>query len=319
MNKTILVTGASGFVGAYLIEQLINLGNKNIYGTYRSESSKDKSPIKDKIEFLQVDLKEKDQIEKALETIKPGWIFHLAAQANVPLSIKDPIETFHANIDSQLNLFSAILKLKLFETKILLVSSAEVYGYVKAEDLPVDEETPHRPANPYAVSKIAQDYLGFQYNLSYKLPIIRVRPFNHIGPGQETGFVVSDFAKQIVDIEKGLVEPVIKVGNLEAKRDFTDVRDMVRLYPLLLEKGVTGQVYNAGQGKSTKVRDILDMLLSFSKTKIKVENDPAKLRPSDIPEIVSDIRKVTKLTGWKPEILLEKTLLDTLEYWRQRI
>lgn len=316
MNKTVLITGASGFVGAHLSEHLLSLGYSTIFGTYRSESSKNDSPVKDKINFLQTDLQEKEQIKKTLEDTKPDWIFHLAAQANVPLSIKDPIGTFHANIDSQLNLFNSIRELGLTKTKILLTSSAEVYGYVTPGDLPVDEETPHRPANPYAVSKIAQDYLGFQYSLSYNLSIIRVRPFNHIGPGQETGFVVSDFAKQIADIEKGLAEPVLKVGNLETKRDFTDVRDMVRLYPLLLEKGIVGEAYNAGFGKSTKIKDILDKLLSLSKANISVENDPQKYRPSDIPDIVSDISKVTKITGWKPEIPLETTLRDTLEYFR---
>ncbi|MGH7203397.1 MAG: GDP-mannose 4,6-dehydratase, partial [Candidatus Levyibacteriota bacterium] len=181
---------------------------------------------------------------------------------------------------------------------------------------PVDENTPHRPANPYAVSKIAQDYLGFQYNLSYKLPIIRVRPFNHVGPGQAPTFVVSDFAKQIAEIEKGNREPVMRVGNLDAKRDFTDVRDMVRLYSLLIEKGEPGEVYNAGNGVSHSVQEVLDLLQSFSKMKITVQHDPAKMRPSDVPDIMCDRTKVTKATGWKPQISFETTIKDTLDYWR---
>lgn len=314
--KKVLITGASGFVGGHLIDHLLNNGEYEIYGTYRSEAP---GKTHDQLHFLKADLENKEDVTVLLGKVQPEWIFHLAAQANVPQSIKDPIRTFHSNIDSQLNLFLSLKEQELLETKVLLVSSAEVYGYVRPEDIPVDEQTPHRPANPYAVSKIAQDYLGFQYHLSYKLPIVRVRPFNHVGPGQAPTFVVSDFAKQVAEIEKGTREPVMKVGNLEAKRDFTDVRDMVRLYPLLLERGEVGEVYNAGAGVSHSAREILDLLLDASSTKITVEQDSAKMRPSDIPEIRADITKVTSVIGWKPEIPFEQTIKDTLAYWRQNV
>lgn len=307
----VLITGASGFVGSHLIAHLISLGKYEIYGTYRS-----KSPESTEVQFVKVDLQDKEAVKNVISQIKPQHIFHLAAQANVPQSIKDPIGTFHANIDPLVNLLDTLKEERLFETRILVVSSAEVYGYVRPEDIPVDEDTPYRPANPYAVSKIAQDYLGFQYNLSYKLPIVRVRPFNHVGPGQAPDFVMSDFAKQVAEIEKGIKEPVMNVGNLEAKRDFTDVRDMVRLYPVLLEKGQPGDVYNAGFGVSHSAQEILDLLLSFTSAKVNVEKDPGRMRPSDIPEIVADTTKVTKVTGWKPEIPFEQTVKDTLEYYR---
>lgn len=313
--KKILITGATGFAGGHLIDHLLSLGDYEIYGTSRSEHAS----VKEQVHFLKVDLENKDEVKKLLSDIQPEEIYHLAAQANVPQSIKDPQGTFHTNIDSQLNIFDSLRELQLTSTKLLLISSGEVYGYVQPEDLPISENTQHRPANPYAVSKIAQDYLGFQYHLSYKMPIIRVRPFNHAGPGQAPAFVMADFAKQVADIEKGRQEPLMRVGNMLAKRDFTDVRDMVRLYPLLLEKGTPGDVYNAGSGISHSAQEILDLLFSYSSVKIQVESDPAKMRPSDIPEIVADSTKVTRVTGWKPEISFEQTVKDTLDYWRAKI
>ena len=182
--------------------------------------------------------------------------------------------------------------------------------------MPVDEGTALRPANPYAVTKIAQDFLGLQYNISYKMPLIRVRPFNHIGPRQMPGFVVADFAKQIAEIELNQQEPIIHVGNLDAKRDFTDVRDMVKAYGVILEKGVPGDVYNIGSGKSVKIGDILDMLIGLSNSKIEKKLDVSKLRPSDVPEIVCNNTKIRNITSWEPTISLETTLKDTLDYWR---
>jgi GDP-4-dehydro-6-deoxy-D-mannose reductase len=314
--KKVLITGASGFVGGFLIEHLLSLGDYEVIGTYNSEERLQKSPLKDKIKFIKADLSNKEETKKTLTDTKPEFIYHLAALASAGASFKDPFGTFHTNIDSELNLFESLRELEMKETRSLIFASAEEYGYVQPDDLPVDENTPLRPANPYAVSKIAQDYLAFQYNLSYKLPLIRVRPFNQIGPRQGTGYVASDFAKQIAEIEKGQKEPVIKVGNLDAKRDFTDVRDAVKAYHLILEKGIAGDVYNVGCGTSHKVQEILDSLLKLANVKISVEVDPNKLRPSDIPEIVADNTKVNKLTNWKPEIPFETTIKDILDYWR---
>ena len=317
--KKVLITGASGFVGTYLCQHLLSLGNGEIHGTYLTEDSKEKSPVKDNITFHKVDLQDKNQTEELLQNVMPDEVYHLAAMASVPVSFKDPIGAMHSNIDVQLHLFEGLRKYELTKTKVLVVGSAEEYGYVTKDDLPVNEQTSLRPSSPYAVSKIAQDYLGFQYFISYKMPIFRVRPFNHVGPGQGRGFVVADFAKQVAEIEKGKMEPIIKVGNIEARRDFTDVRDMVRLYPLLLEKGTPGDVYNAGSGISHKIQEVMDMLISLAKISIKLEIDPAKFRPSDIPEIIADSSKVTKVTGWKPEIPFEQTIKDTLDYWRNSV
>jgi len=314
--KKVLITGASGFVGGWLAEHLLSLGNSEIYGTYLTEESKEISPVKDKITFLQADLSRRDTIEKIVSDVRPEEVYHLAALASVASSFRDPVATFHNNIDVEIFLLESLRNSGLTDTKVLIVGSAEVYGNVGASDLPIDEGVSLRPASPYAVTKVAQDFLGYQYHLSYKMPIIRVRPFNHIGPRQATGFVVADFAKQIADIEKGHQEKIIKVGNLEAKRDFTDVRDMVKAYSLILEKGVPGDVYNIGSGKSIKITDVLDMLIGMSTVEITKEVDPTKLRPSDVPEIVCNNTKIRNLTSWDTTIPLETTLKDTLEYWR---
>lgn len=316
----VLITGITGFAGSFLAEYLLEKGDYEISGTFLSEKSlQNVTTVKDKLDLVQVDLTQKDAIESLIAAKKPDIIFHLAALAAVGASFSDPVGTFHNNVDSEIFLLEALKQQGLTHTKVMIVSSGDIYGYITPEDVPVNEETPLRPGNPYAVSKIAQDYIGLQYALSYNMPIIRVRPFNHIGPRQAPGFVVSDFAKQISAIEKGTQEPVVKVGNLDAKRDFTDVRDMVKAYALIMEKGQAGEVYNIGSGVSHAIQEILDMLIGLSSVKISVETDPAKLRPSDIPEIVVDNTKVVALTGWKPEIALATTLKDTLEYWRSSI
>ncbi len=315
--KKVLITGASGFVGGYLAEHLLDLGGYEIHGTYHSEKSREESSVKDAIHFIQADLQDKEQAQKLIDEVKPEYVYHLAAMASVLNSFKDPIGTFHSNIDAQLNLFESLRAAELLHTRVLVVGSAEEYGYITQDDLPVNEQTPLRPANPYSVSKIAQDFLGVQYFISYKMPIIRIRPFNHVGPRQGTGFVLADFAKQIAEIEKGKQEPLIKVGNMEAKRDFTDVRDMVKAYPLVLEQGTPGEVYNAGSGNTHKIQEIMDLLISFSQVHITLESDPSKFRPIDVPEIVADNTKITELTGWKPEIPFEQTIKDTLDYWRE--
>jgi GDP-4-dehydro-6-deoxy-D-mannose reductase len=250
--------------------------------------------------------------------IKPDRIFHLAAQSFVPTSWKCPSETFAINAIGQINLFEAILSLGL-SPKIQVAGSSEEYGFVHPEELPMKETNPLRPLSPYAVSKVAQDLLAYQYFQSYGLKTVRTRGFNHTGPRRGDVFICSNFAKQIVEIEKQKKEPVIWVGNLDAKRDFTDVRDTVRAYWLSLEKGEEGEVYNIGSGKARSMKEILDMLIAISGTDVKIEVDHQRLRPSDVPILESDCSKFHALTGWEPHIPFEKSLEDLLDFWRETV
>ncbi|HVF69363.1 MAG TPA: GDP-mannose 4,6-dehydratase [Xanthomonadales bacterium] len=309
--KRVLITGATGFVGQHLTELLSANNEYEIFGTSLTEHN---SP-NEKVKIEKIDLSNPDDVLSLVNKTEPDLIYHLAALTSPADSFSNPTPVVLGNIEIQMNLLNAVRN-SGFKPRILVVSSAEVYGLISASDLPIDESTPMRPANPYAVSKIAQDYLGLQYHLSYKMDIIRVRPFNHTGPGQGPGFVVPAFSGQIAKIEKGKQEPILKVGNLLAKRDFTDVRDIVKGYLMLMEKGVSGEVYNIGSGKSHSMQELLDTLLSLTDKKIVIENDPARQRPSDVADIFSDCKKLSSLTGWKPEIPIEKTLQDTLDYWR---
>ena len=320
MNKKILITGATGFVGNHLIEHLILDGNDNIFGTYYEEQSLlSLGENKNKIQPVKADLRNPDEVSGLISKIKPDYIYHLAAFTSPSESFDSPNETVINNISCEINLLEEVKNNDLKDTKILIISSAEVYGLVSKEDLPIDENVQFNPTNPYAVSKLAQDFLGRQYFLAHDLKIIRVRPFNHIGPGQSPNFVVSSFAKKIAEIEKGKREPVLPTGNLNTKRDFTDVRDTVKAYTLLIEKGIDGEVYNVCSGISFKISEILNMLLSYSKSDIKIESDKSLLRPIDNPDLVCNYSKLSDLTGWKPTIKIEQTLKDTLDYWRNII
>ena len=316
----VLITGITGFAGSHLAEYILaHHPDVRVCGIVRWRSRMDNiCGITDKIELHEADLKDIVSLRKCLAEIKPDRIFHLAAQSFVPTSWKLPAETFAINAIGQINLFEALLSLKM-NPRIQVAGSSEEYGQVFPDEVPMKETNPLRPLSPYAVSKVAQDLLAWQYFQSYGMKTVRTRGFNHTGPRRGDVFVTSNFAKQIAEIEKGKREPVISVGNLEAKRDFTDVRDIVRAYWLSLEKGEPGDVYNIGTGKAYSMQEVLDMLLALSKTKVKVKVDPARLRPSDVPILLSDSSKFVSLTGWKPEIPLKKTFKDLLNYWRGKV
>lgn len=317
MRKKIFITGINGFAGSHLAELLVKLGDE-VHGVVRSKKKVENiTNVKDSLTLHEADLLEAETVHSILEKVRPEVVYHLAAYTPTGQSFKIPSETISNNVSCQVNLFEGVRKNNLFDTKIMIASSAEIYGLVSAQDLPVDEETQLRPISPYAVSKIAQDYLGLQYFLSHNLRIIRVRPFNHIGPRQSTRFVVPDFAKQIAMIEKNKKKPAMKVGNLESKRDFADVRDIILAYTMLVENGKAGEVYNIGSGASYKIADILDILLSLSKVKITVEQDSSLFRPTDTPDIRCDNTKLLSICDWKPQVSIEDSLRDTLEYWRK--
>lgn len=290
----ILVTGSSGFVGKHLVKYL-------------------KTKRHQVIPF-DGDLLNATAVESALSTISPDGVIHLAAIAAVGESLSSPAKILRNNIFAQLNLLEA-LKRKKSAARILVIGSADEYG--QSSDKPIDENFPLLPASPYAVSKVTQDYLGLQYHLAYGLNIIRVRPFNHIGEGQALGFVVPDFAKQIVDAEKNQ-KASINVGNLNTIRDFTDVLDMVAAYELALTKGRPGEVYNLGSGIGVTIKDLLNQLISLSSAKIEVKVDPSKFRPGDQPKLVCNPQKFHLLTGWKTKIPLEQTLKRVIEWWREK-
>jgi len=315
----ILITGISGFVGSHLAEYFLVQGKYEVFGTIKWRSNRENIiAIQNKIKLLECDISDAFATRTILAEIKPDYVFHLAAQSYVPFSWRAPQETLYTNIMGEVNLFEAIRELKI-DPLIHIAGSSEEYGMVFPEELPIKETNPLRPLSPYAVSKVTQDLLGYQYFKSYGLKIVRTRAFNHTGPRRGEVFVTSNFAKQIVEIEQGKRPPIIFVGNLNAVRDFLDVRDVVRGYVLTLQKGTPGEVYNIASGKGVKIRELLDKLVALSKVDLKIEQDPERLRPSDVELLVGSVEKFNKATGWKPEIPLDKTLKDLLDYWREKI
>jgi GDP-4-dehydro-6-deoxy-D-mannose reductase len=316
--RKVLVTGVTGFAGSHLVDYMLERGDSQIFGIQRWRSRTENiEHFAERITLLECDLRDATSTRDTLERVRPDWIFHLAAQSFVPTSWIAPTESLTTNVLAQVNLFEAVRHLGL-SCRIQLACSSEEYGLVHPDEIPIRESNPLRPLSPYAVSKVTQDLLGYQYWMSWKVDSVRTRGFNHEGPRRGPVFVASDFAKQIADIEKGRRAPALYVGNLEAKRDFTDVRDMVKAYWLALEKCEPGSVYNICSGKAWRIGDVLQLLLGMSKVKIEVKQDPARLRPSDVPVLLGDCSRFERTTGWKPTIPFEKTLEDMLEFWRAK-
>jgi len=312
-----LITGINGFVGGHLAEYLLAIGGWDVWGLAR-QSSLQLPELQGRVETVVADLSSSDQVIASLDSAHPDVIFHLAAQSNVPRSFQDPVGTLLTNICAEVNLFQAVLRLRQ-NPLVIVATSNEIYGQVDPENLPLNEMTPLRPMSPYAVSKATQDMLAYQYHVLHRLRTIRMRLFNHIGPRQSEQFVVSAFAAQIARIEAGQQPPIIRVGNLTAERDITDVRDIVCAYVLAAERGQVPCAYNIGSGRSVSIRWLLDILLAFSTRDIAIEPDPARMRPVDVERVVSDYRLFHQHTAWAPHIPLEQTLLDVLEYWRSRV
>ena len=318
MAKKAFITGIAGFVGSHLAELLL-AQKYEVSGLLRPRTKTEYiEPIMDKLHLEDADILDTHSLYATISRIKPDYIFHLAAQSYVPTSWSSPSVTLEANIVGSANLFEAVRQVGI-DPVIQIACSSEEYGLVHSDELPIKETNPLRPLSPYAVSKLAMDYLGYQYFQSYKIRIIRTRGFNHTGPRRGETFAESTFSKQIALIEKGKQEPVIHVGNLDASRDYTDVRDMVKGYLLAVEKCDPGEVYNICSGKTIKIGDMLQLLLSFSKTKVEIKEDPARMRPSDVPVLLGDNSKFAAKTGWKVTIPFEKTMEDLLNYWRSRV
>jgi GDP-4-dehydro-6-deoxy-D-mannose reductase len=312
-----LITGISGFVGSHLAEYLLEVPNWEVAGTVFGPYGN----IRDlcgQLELYPAELSRLDVMLFILEQARPDAIFHLAAQPLVSASRRDPWGTLETNVRMQLNVLEGVAQFDP-TCRVLVVGSSEEYGLITPGDLPIDEETPLRPLSAYALSKVAQDLMGLQYQVTHGLHVVRVRPFNHIGPRQRLGFVAPDFASQIASAEAGRGPATLRVGNLAARRDFSDVRDVVRAYVGLIEMGEPGQVYNVGTGRSHAVQEVLDILLSMSRVEIAVEPDPARMRPSEVPEVVCDARRLEAQTGWRPSIPFAQSLADLLDYWREEM
>ena len=321
INK-VLITGITGFVGSHLADYILSyFPGVEILGLLRWRAPKDNiKHILAKIKFCYGDLLDLSSLKTILAENRPDAIFHLAAQSYVDFSFRAPVATLDTNVIGAANLLEAIRDLKLsaqYDPIVHICSSSEVYGQVKKDEVPIKEDNPFRPASPYAVSKVGEDMLAYQYWLSWGIKTIRTRMFTHTGPRRGEVFAESTFAKQIAAIEAGLAPPVVKVGNLDSIRTFLDVRDAVKAYWLLVNKCTPGEVYNIGGVETMTVGEMLDKLLKLSKNKnITVKVEPSRLRPSDVTLQIPSIDKFVKVTNWKPKIKFDKTLEDLLNYWR---
>lgn len=310
--KKVLIIGGAGFVGHYLMDYL----KKNVNFIVSVTKMANEIIKRSDVNIYNLNILEKDAILELLYKVTPDYIFHLAAQSSVGVSWSQPQLTIDINIKGSINLLEAI-RVWGEKPRILMIGSGEEYGPISCNEIPIQEERVLHPGNIYAATKACQNMLGKIYADAYKMDVIMVRAFNHIGPNQSPTFVVADFCKQVAEIEKGLREPIIKVGNLTVSRDFTDVRDVVVAYVLLVENGVRGETYNVGSGKAICIQQILEKILNQSLTKISIEIDEKRLRPVDVPIIEADITKLIKVTGWKRCYTLTDTLKETLNYWRK--
>lgn len=312
-----LITGIAGFAGSHLADFLLRHTDCAVAGTIHRQDTR-VSHLREHVAMYQVDVRDAAAVAEVIADVRPDLIFHLAAQSFVPISWQHPWTTFEQNVHGQVNVLQAVAQQEL-PARVLVVGSNEEYGIIRPEESPIDEDTPLRPISPYGVSKVAQDLMGWQYFRSYGMAVVRVRPFNHIGPRQGDRFVAPAFARQIAEAEAGMREPLLRVGNLSAIRDFTDVRDVVRAYWLTLTQVAAGEVVNIGSGQGRTIEELLRTMLSLSETAFTVENDPARMRPSDVPVSICDNRRITATTGWRPEISFEQSLRDILNDWRERL
>lgn len=309
-----LITGINGFVGGYLAEHLLAATPWEVWGLART-ATLTLPNLRERVQPVVADLRDQAATTAALRQAQPDVVFHLAGQAHVPTSFANPGETLVNNLLAQVHLFEAIRALQI-DPVIVIACTAEAYGAIKPDELPVNEDTALRPANPYAVSKVGQDMLALQYFLAHRLRTIRLRLFNHTGPRQTTEYVLPAFARQVAQIERGAQPPLLAVGNLAAQRDFTDVRDVARAYHMAAEHGEAGAVYNVGSGTPTAIQTLLDQLVDVACVPITVVPDPNRMRPADVPVVFCDARRFHACTGWQPEIPLSQTVSDTLHYWR---
>jgi GDP-4-dehydro-6-deoxy-D-mannose reductase len=315
----VLITGITGFVGSHLAEWTLAQGAE-VIGSVRWRSNTEHiEHVRDRLSLIQCELRDLSSARTLIEQSRPDYVVHLAAQSFVGASWQTPSETLMTNAIGQMNLFEAIRQLGS-SVRFLVIGSSEEYGLVYPDELPIRETNPLRPLSPYAVSKVTQDLMGFQYWKSYGLDIVRTRAFNHTGPRRGEAFATSNFAKQIAEIETGLREPVVSVGDLKPTRDFSDVRDVVRGYWDLLQRGTAGEVYNLCSGIDWSIERMLNFLIEQSTApRIEVRVDAARLRPADVPVLRGSAEKIERAVGWRPRIPLERTLADVLDYWRQRI
>jgi GDP-4-dehydro-6-deoxy-D-mannose reductase len=316
MNKRrVFITGATGFAGRHLMAALPPLEN-TVYGT-----SYPQPPRPEEKNVFPLDLRSERDLYDAVRQVGPQWVFHLAAVSNVGYSWAHEKETLETNVLGTFHLFQALRKFAP-EARVLFVSSSDIYGFspgvAASEPAVFSEDDTFHLASPYALSKYEGELMAGFYSRFGGLDIVIVRPFPHTGPGQSPDFVCSDWARQVIRIERGTQDPVIRVGNLEVQRDFTDVRDTVRAYILLLQKGKKGEAYNVCRGRGTALREILEILLSFSSRAVRVEKDPERQRKVDIPSLVGANRKIREEMGWEPQVPLQKTLADLVDYWRVR-
>lgn len=314
-----LITGVSGFAGSHLAEYLLSRGDVEVFGTFRSQTRLDSHrQLLADVRLEKCDLTDAESVDRLIKEIRPDLIFHLAAQSFVPTSLHSPADTLVNNMVGQLNILEAVRKHEI-DCKIQIACSSEEYGLVHPNETPIREDNPLRPLNPYAVSKVAQDFLGYQYYQSYGLKIIRTRAFHHTGPRREECYVTSNFAKQIAQIERGMQPPRVHVGNLQAVRDFTDVRDIVRAYWLSLERGDPGDVYNISSGTSITIEQMLKTLLAHTAIHVEIHVDTQRLRPSDVEIVLGESALFRSKTGWAPEISFQQSMEDLLNYWRRII